>query len=299
MRLGISAPSDSVFAIQPFGTGGPSGCSFLSDVQLDSGRPAEVTRCQWITSGNTTDHGVSISRTWAPAFAPRAVALIGTTLPVGLAVACTFRPDGTVGTAYDDYTVTGDSVLGTVVALPSGVRIVVFLQPDTFTDACTGAMLSFYNHGDVSVADGAEFELGEFWVSDAVTLACEPGWSDEESDPTLIDQSEAAQPFTQRGYPARILRFTPGVRAQTDVYGTDAEDAAMDFEELFAKLDRGQQALYVPRWIDGAGAIDPRLANRTARIGTCRKLPGQRHISAGWFGHAECEVIEAPGLPAE
>ncbi len=290
MLIAHSRPPDIAFALTDYGSGA-SGAAWLTDVALATGRPGQVTRGTWCSSGALITRGIQVTASFAAGCVPRFVGLFGTNLPAGLSCTLLARATGA-----GSFAVSLTNYQQRIVELPSGARLVLFVQPATFTTACDAVALVFLNDvaGATALAPSAEFELGEIFVGAGDDIEIETDWGLEEIDPTVVDRSESQQPFVQRGTPRTDLTFTPSNRDETELFGDASALSATDWQELASKLNRGKLAVFVPRYKDLARAYSPQNLHRTAVLGTMTKHPGLRHLSGPQYGHGEMQVQEAP-----
>ena len=81
---------------------------------------------------------------------------------------------------------------------------------------------------------------------------------------------------------------------QERYFGDASNPTGLDYEKVFAKLDRGHAGVYIPRYLDESGAFSPQLLHRTAFIGVATKLPKAQHKAGAYFDSSAITTVEAP-----
>jgi hypothetical protein len=289
--FGVARPSDITFTVS--GTGAAIVSSIANAID---GRPDSTSRFQWISGAQTTASVWKLRGEWTSgAFSPRLVGLSNISLPVGTKVSVAFRRSGdTVGTY--PYVPTVSNQNQRVVAGPHGERTVWIHMPAGAT-AVVGVEITIWNdvNGAATIAASQQFNIGDIVVCPGVDVDVQAGWSLKWNDPTTVSFSWNRQPYTTPGCPYRTWAFNFTVDAQEVFWGDPANLTLIDYEELLAFLDRGQFCVYVPRYVDGAGAFSVQMLHRTAFIGIATQLPSWDHNSATWFSTRNGALItEAP-----
>lgn len=238
-----------------------AGAAWLSDdagVALTNGRPAAASRVQWLSGAQTTASILTLRGVWAIAFAPRVLALLGLTLPVGTLITLAFRRPADAG-----YTYLADTQQQRVVQLPDGSRCAWFIL-DAGMDPVIGVEFRLVNdvNGTASIAAGAAIDIGEAWMGPTFEVCARRTMQDHVIDPTVKRRSYGSQTFASRRLPYRSvqLELVPqrdskiadvrAVRGQvmqaervalvpveTDVYGTALFGTAYQFD--LSALDTG------------------------------------------------------------
>lgn len=181
-----------------------AGAAWLSDdagAALTNGRPAAASRLQWLSGAQTTASVLTLRGTWGNAFAPRVLALLGLTLPVGTLVRLAFRRPADAG-----YTYLADTYTQRVVQLPDGSRCAWFALPDGL-DPVIGVEYRIVNdvNGSASIAAGAAFDVGEAWVAPTSAFKLRRTVQDKITDPTVRRRSYGSQTYASPRLPYRSL----------------------------------------------------------------------------------------------
>lgn len=264
-----------------------SGAAWLSDdagAALTDGRPANVSRIQWLSGDQTTASELILRATWGTALVPRVLGLIGLTLPVGTLIKLALRRPADAG-----YTYQVDTYSQRVVQLPDGSRCAWFVLPAAL-DAVIGTGFQILNdvNGSATIAAGSAFDVGELWVGPAVEIPHEKDWTRAFNDASRKSRSKGGQLYTvqQRGW--RTLQATFAYAAMEAVRQGGLANG-MDWETLEAALAGGAPCVGVTRF-DSAAEIQ-----RTAIFGTAT-LAGMRHLSGPLYsGGIQFEEVPASG----
>jgi len=264
------------------------GAAWLSDdagAALINGRPAAVSRLQWLSGAQTTASVLTLRGTWATAFAPRVLALLGLTLPAGTLITLAFRRAADAG-----YTYLADLASQRVVQLPDGSRCAWFVLDDGL-DAVIGVEFRIANDvdGAASIAADSAFDIGEAWVGPTVEIPHTADWKDIDNDPSVQRRSKGSQPFTTevRGY--RTLQ-APFALGKLPVVRGGGLANGMDWQMLRANIRASSRVTVVPRF-DTAAEI-----HRTALFGVGRFDPIAHLSGPNYFGGIV--VDEAPATAA-
>lgn len=241
MLLSYSRPDDIAFSL--IGTGS----AWLSDdagAALADGRPASATRLQWPSDAQTTASELILRASWATAFAPRAAALLGVTLPEGTLVKLAFRRP-----ADPDYSYLAGVPQQRVVTLPDGSRCAWFVLDDAL-DPVIGIEYHLVNdvNGAASVAASATIDIGEAWIGPAVDIPHERGWSRGVNDPSVIRRSLGGQVFGAGRTSWRTLQVRFSSAPGADVLG-GALANGQDWGKLEAALTGAAPCAAIPRWL--------------------------------------------------
>lgn len=224
-----------------------AGAAWLSDdagAALTNGRPASVSRLQWLSGAQTTASILTLRGVWGSAFAPRVLALLGLTLPVGTLITLAFRRSADAG-----YTYQADIASQRIVQLPDGSRCAWFVLADGL-DPVIGVEFRIHNdvNGAAAIAADSTFDMGEAWVGPTVEIPHEAGWARGVADPTQVRRSYGGQPFgrTRRSWRTLKLRFAPAASAEVN---GDGLAAGSDWEQVEAALLSGSPCAVLPRWL--------------------------------------------------
>ena len=166
-----------------------TGAAWLTDADaLTNGRPASASRVQW-SAGALTLRG-----TWSTAFAPRVVALLGLTLPVGTPISLAFRRTADAG-----YTYLADVYAQNVTQLPDGSRCVWVVLPSGL-DPVIGV--------EYRIASGAgTIDIGEAWIGPTFEACARRTMQDHVIDPTVKRRSYGSQTFASQRLPYRSIQL--------------------------------------------------------------------------------------------
>ncbi len=176
---------------------------------LWDGKPARRARLQW-SAGSTLVGAVKIVLTFDTPTPLRVLALLGTTLPVGVRV--DFRGAG------------GDGLGGTcdnarTVQMPDGT-VGVWAIARANEPAETGVEILIYNdcNGVPWAANGTTIDLGEVWAAPAVEVAHKSDWGNELQDPSELVLTQLSQPSTVRRAAYRMLDIPITAATGAEVY---------------------------------------------------------------------------------
>ncbi len=252
MLIGYPAPPVSGIAL--------ANGNWLTDgngQQLIDGKPARVARIQ-----TTTAHP-SITLTYASAWTPKIIALLGLTCAPGTAITAISGGGGALG---------GNSAAGAATQLPDG------------SVACwivTGGSVAT-NSVKVTINAGGTFDVGELVVMPAVEIAHETDWAFSPIDPSVIGRTRGGQPTVsaRRSYRQLRVAFVAAVLAEVRGGGLAG---GMDWDQLTAKVAGGQRTVAIPRWRALDGAIDVTELHRTALYGLATP-GGQAHLGGNYYG---------------
>jgi len=242
--------------------------TFVDDPSvLVSGRPGETARVTTPSSGDLT-----ISAVHTASIVPGWFAIFNTTFP-----------EGTVYTL----SISGNTYSGTIAKNPRGELLSIIMLPPGLAAAPTSSI-------DVAgLTASHQYDIGEYFVGKNIEIPILPDWGINQNDPTTVQRSVNQQPWIQRGVPYRTLNFSPAALIEGDMFGNGVT-MPMDWEQLWAQLDRGRQALYVPRWSNPDGSTSQNLINRTAIFGTASVPPQSKHAAGPWFSTTSVTVEESP-----
>lgn len=293
MLIGHSRPTGGVWSVS-----GAGAAIVGSEDLLDDGRPDTVGAFTWLTGAQTTSSTFRLRYDWTTPIVPRIVGFSNISLPVGTKVQVAFRRTAdTAGT----YPYAGAMLASSqrIFAGPHGQRS-CWLLGQTGMAAIKGVEFQIINdvNGAASIAAAAPFTIGEVFIGAGDDLPVAKGWSPKWSDPPPVNASGSRQGYP--GYiepPYRTLTAKLPTKRQEAFFGDPAALASTDIEELFAKIDRNQVALYVPRYLDANLAFSAQMLHRTALLGVAQKLPEFDHIAGTWFNGGTLQVVEYPIPP--
>lgn len=200
MLISYSRPADIAWSLIGAGT------AWLSDdagAALINGRPAAVSRLQWLSGAQTTASVLILRGVWGTAFAPRVIGLVGLTLPVGTMIKLAFRRPADAG-----YTYLADVPQQRVTQLPDGSRCAWFVLAAGL-DAVIGVEFRILNNvgGSASIPAGSVFDIGEAWVGPTFDVCVRRTMQDHVVDPTVKRRSYGSQTFASPRLPYRSIQL--------------------------------------------------------------------------------------------
>jgi hypothetical protein len=290
----IIASGRAAAAFSILSTNGETIAAALADIA--DGQPDTNARFTWGTGTQTTASTFRLRADWTIGQAPGVFLLSNLSLPPGTRIDCFLRR---VGDAPGSYTYQPAAWISStrVFAHPrGGGRSALFWFKPGAT-AILGVEFRIFNdvNGAASIAAGTAFTIGEA-VAPLQTTEIDVGpdvaWPWIDPTTTKINWNEAPRPTP--GSPYRQLTFKLPADRQLRYYGDPADPNALDYEELLSWIDRGQMAVYIPRYLDESAAFSSYMAHRTALIGMATKLPNITHASGPNFTSDACTVLEAP-----
>lgn len=289
MKIGHSRPVGGIWSLS--GTG----AAFLtSTANLADGRPDTVDRLQWLSGAQSTSSVLRLRCEFDDAIVPGMVGISNCSLPVGTLIRARYRrASDPVGTY--PYNPAAQNEGQRLIQGVRGERTWwVVLNPGA--TPVKGVEYQFENNvgGSAVIPASSTFELGDVIIVATDEVVIDKDWSDEWVDPTVTDFSWSRQPYSKPGTPYRVLNFQLPLRHQKKYFGDATAPSLLDYEELVAKLDRGQRCVYVPRWQNPDGTFAEGLLHRTARIGIATKLPKFNHRAGPNFDSTAFTVIESP-----
>jgi hypothetical protein len=296
MFFGFQRPSDITWTVAATGPGG-TGQSIVSSIaNVNDGRPDTTARYQWPTGGSqTTSTAMYIRGDWSAAsFSPRLVGLSNISLPAGTKVSVSFRRTSDTAGTYP-YTPTMYNNNQRIVALPRGEKTCWILLPAGAT-ACLGVQFAIWNdvNGSAGIAAGTYFNVGEQVVCSGIDWDLEPGWDQYEVDPTDGDFSWKRQPYRSPGTVYRQLEAQLAIDTQKVYFGDSSNPSAIDVQELFALLDRGQSAVYIARYLNASGSFDTQMLHRMALMSSVIQLPKITQKAGTFYSAGNFTVTESP-----
>jgi len=272
MLISFNRPTDIAWSLIG------AGSAWLSDdagAALTNGRPAAASRMQWLSGAQTTASVLTLRGTWGSAIAPRVLALLGLTLPVGTLITLAFRRPMDSG-----YTYLADEASQRVTLLPDGSRCAWFVL-DADLDPVIGVEYRIHNDvsGAASIEAGAAIDIGEAWVGPTVEIPHEAGWARGRVDPTVARRSKGGQLFraSARSWRRLQVRFSPASESAVDGGGLAG---AADWGIVEAALLAGQPCCAIPRW----RGQTPEYLQRTALYATAIQQGDIQHASGSWYG---------------
>ena len=235
---------------------------------LLSGNPGETARIQTVGTGPLT-----LSCALSSSIVPGYTEIRNTTLTPGIVITVTIG-------AY--------STTGTVIQLPQGERLCqILLQAGLPSSSAMSLSIP------TGLASGSYVDIGELWYSPINDFVTKKGWKVQEIDKSEGDMSEFSQQSDRRGQVRRELTFSIREMKQGDVYGS-GDFLPMGFKELWARINRRQRAIYIPRWLDAAGAVSPSVIAASAIFGVAKQPPSITHVAGPWYDSSEILVDEIP-----
>lgn len=261
-----------------------SGSAFLSPVQLGE-LPDQVTAIRWLSGTQNIQSVLHIRANWLKPSVPGLVYLANTSLPVGTRIEVSYRRLLDIsGYPYNPPAYNHDQ---RIVEGARGERTCALLMRPG-ADPVIGCDIRIYNdvNGQPEIPASEVFTIGALMICPVTFTGIQPGWSVEQIDPTSINWSTKRSPYVVEGLGYRDLKFS---------WCLDSEEVMFtDVNFIEARIDRGQRAVYIPRWTDASGEFSPAVLHRHAMIGVANKLPVKKNEKGPYFKPAEINVTEAP-----
>lgn len=283
-----SRPSDCAVTVS-----GSTGAALVGDgSQLFNGRPDSMARVTWPSGTQTLATVLRIQIIWASAIVPGGWFLQNTTLPAGTLIQVKLKRPADAGFTYAPTQGASDNIF----AKPRGERVAGGIF-ETGLDPIIGMELAIFNNvnGSPTIVASSAQDIGEIYPGIATSIVINNDWLPNYVDPTTEDRTDgASQPYYESDSPYRQLTFTPMLDSQTAIFGDPSNPNAIDMEELFATLDRGQQGVFIPRWQNPDGTYSAWLIHRLALFGTLIKPAGWQHLFGTTYQSNQLVASEAP-----
>jgi hypothetical protein len=281
-HIGHSRPTGVTWSKSSSGTGGEI---TTGSANVDDGRPDTLMRCKWGTGTQTTASHFTLIAEWDDALVPGLVGLSNISLPTGTKIDVSFRRSSDTAGTYP-YMPTMQNNGQRIVEGPRGEKA-CWILIDAGASAVVGCAIKISNNvnGSASITSGTVFEIGEAVIAVRDSIDIHPKWTNERVDPTTHSYSRSRTPYAQAEQGYREMKFRIATTRRNELLG---------METLFAKLDRGQHAVWIPRAVDDVGAFSASELHRTARIGMALSLPSQDHEAGPWYSSRDITVIESP-----
>lgn len=233
---------------------------------LSDGQPARVSRIQ--TSGTP-----SLTLTFASAFTPRVIALLGLggALRAGDVISATTG----AGTALG-----GNAASQPVVALPDGSLAAWIITSGAVATSAIKLML----------ARTGVLDIGEAVAMPAVEIPHTADWTDAVIDPSDSQRTRGQQVVTQQRRHYRELQANFALARLDEVRGGGLADG-MDWQTLQTRLRGAQRTATIMRWLDSAGAIDSQELHRTALYGTAQP-GGITHVAGDLYASGTAWIFD-------
>lgn len=275
-----------------------AGAAMLGPVEnLDDGVPGTLTAFNWLSGTQNTATVFKLRGAWASgAIRPGLVGFSNIRLPVGTKVSVRFRRSSDPANTYP---VTLSSMnIGDIQRIfegPRGERTCLFLLVPHVVDI-VGVEFSIFNdvNGVSSIAASAPFWIGDVLVRVVTFTEIEAEWTPAPTDTTTANYSPDRQPYLDPGLVYHQLTFRLPADTGANYFGDPNDANAIDYEKLMAKLDRGQDAVYIPRYVDDDGEFSAHMLHRTAKLGLMTKLPSTTHRNGPYFDSSPATVTEIP-----
>lgn len=288
------------------------GSSFLTDIRLDNGKPADLTQIQWISSGSPITDYLDLRGDWGTSQNIRTCGLIGlrvgieqsgspstilrTHMPAGVRVVVTGKR---VGDLDYTYALGGNSTTARTMTLPDGTTAVWFVL-DANIDYLIGIQFRFYNDDDSNTfLDGSDLiEIGEAALLAGVEVNAIPGWTIKWTDPTVVTRTLAGQAHRVVRQAWREFDFGLVPTTENEVRASGLAND-QDYEKITAALLYAEPCAFIAHWKDENGVFNENLLHRTAVFGIA--TPGAlSHIIKRISSHSfhVAELPAASTLPS-
>jgi len=266
---------------------------------LADGQPDTVTRFTWGTGAQTTSSMFRLRGDWTAAVAPGVFMLSNISLPPGTRIECWLRRVGDPAGTYPYEPAAWVSSTRIFAHPRGGGRNAVFWFKPGAT-AVIGVEFRIFNdvNGAATIPASTLFILGEAVAplrTTEIDVGPDVAWPWLDPTTTKINWNDAPRPTP--GSPYRQLTFKLPADRQLHYYGDPNDATTLDYEALLSWIDRGQMAVYIPRYLDESAGFSSYMLHRTALIGMATKLPNVSHASGPNFQSDMCTVMEAP-IPA-
>lgn len=252
---------------------------------LWDGKPARRARLQW-SAGSALSSMVKIALTFDTPAPLRVLALLGTTMPVGVRV--DFRGAG------------GDGLGGTcdnarTVQMPDGT-VGVWAIARANEPAETGVEILIYNdcNGVPWAANGSTIDLGEVWAAPAVEVGIREGWDVQTTDPSEIARTRGGQANVAKQSAYRVFSANFAGLSAAAARGEGLANS-MDLDRVTSAMRGAARCAVIPHYRSlTTRELDAQAAARSAIFGFASQLPNVANISRGWFsGQLIVEEIPA------
>lgn len=264
-----------------------TGGSLVTDAAALSDRsPASATRITWPTGTQTTATTCTITAGFTEQ-AVRTVALLGTSLPVGLKVELRGKRSGD---ADYTYSLGAASLTQTLVSRIDGGTGAVWVLPQG-NDALIGLQIRLYNDvgGFTSLSAGDSFDTGEIVISDGAEFYINAEWTLGGKDPSASRRTLGSQ-VSRVGRPGyRILEFSPALDSDDSVlFGGLSNGAA--WQELARDIRDDPYVLAI------ASTKTADYIQATSVYGEVTKIPDFLHKAGPYYEPNQTTVEEIPAL---
>lgn len=301
MIIGYKRPSGIAWSL--------SDASFLTDVLLDNGRPADETQILWEQSASPISEYIDLRADWSQAQNVRVLCLLGLRhyqadnaspssytqqiMPAGVRIVATGKRFGDGGYAY---ALGGNSTTGVTVELPDGTVACWFVL-DAGLTSLIGVQFRIYNDADDEMWVGPQdyFGVGEVGIFAGAEIGAAPGWQISWSDPTITNRTIGGQLHRVARQAWRECDLTI-VPAEEESVRASGLQNSQDYEKIANALRYSVPCAFIPHWRDTSSVFDSNILHRTALFGAATPGP-LTHIARRISGHAyKVGEIPAAGL---
>jgi len=277
MLTGYRIPSGASYSVH--GTG----AAFLTDVRLANGRPAQITRLQWLSAGSPVigDY-LDLRMAWPAAQRVGVVVLLGLSCGAGVRVDVTGRRPADAGYTF---ALGGNAATQRTRARSDG-RVRHIVAPSA-TDELIGLQWRIYNDrsGSTWATSASVLDIGEAVGMSAVVLEADQGWEDAIIDSSELSFTLGSQPHVvaRRDRRQRSVRLIPQDLATARARGISG---GTDWARLDAAMTSYAPVFSAIRWRDTSGAVDAAELHETGLYGIAAQRGGVRHLSGPWYDRA-------------
>lgn len=225
--------------------------------KLTDGQPATLARL-------TTSGTPSITLTFASAFVPRVIPLLGLrgAIAAGDIVTATTGAGGALG---------GNSASQAVVQLPDGSLACWIITGGTVSTTTV----------KITINRTGTLDIGEVAAMPAVDLPIEKDWKEIPTDPSNLVRTRGGQLVARKLRAWRELPVVFALANQAAARGGGLANG-MDWQKLDHALAGGARCAAIPRWKTPAGGIDAAELHRTAIYGVA-SMGETQHIAGPWY----------------
>lgn len=192
------------------------GATALTDLdRLTNGRATSACR---LDGGGDSSGAITMTATFSGSqIVPRLAGIIGTSLPAGTSVTCSYIRTGDASYGYQSQTLS-------IVQRRDGVNVVWFALPEG-VDACYGVRFTF-DASALLTSSGLLVDIGEVWVGPGSSLCITPDYTASNDSHSDLETSVNGQPFRVERQSSVLhkLKFAPA--KFTEFFGDLTKDIA-------------------------------------------------------------------------
>ncbi|MDN5850659.1 MAG: hypothetical protein L0H63_13650 [Nitrococcus sp.] len=213
---------------------------------------------------------------------PRLAGIIGTSLPAGTSVTCSYIRTGDASYGYQSQTLS-------IVQRRDGVNVVWFALPEG-VDACYGVRFTF-DASALLTSSGLLVEIGEIWVGPGSSLCITPDYSASNDSHSDIETSVNGQPFRVERQSSTLHKLKLAPSQFSDVFG----DVTADIAFIRQACNEYRPCVVVPMTTEAytGNADNSAIINHQAAFGYVRSIDAIAANPAPLFS-ASMDFVEIP-----